>query len=54
MAKKYGVPLVVRSSLTDSEGTVVKEVVKKVGRMIISGVALDKNADRISVFGLSE
>lgn len=54
MAKKYGVPLVVRSSLTDSEGTVVKEVVKKVGRMIISGVALDKNADRISVFGLSD
>ena len=54
MAKKYGVPLVVRSSLNDSEGTVVKEVVKKVGRMIISGVALDKNADRISVFGLSE
>ena len=32
----------------------MKEVVKKVERMIISGVALDKNADRISVFGLPD
>lgn len=54
MAKKYGVQLVVRSSLNNSEGTIVKEVVKKVERMIISGVALDKNADRISVFGLPD
>ena len=30
MAKKYGVRLVVRSSLNNSEGTVVKEVVNKV------------------------
>lgn len=54
MAKKYGVRLVVRSSLNNSEGTVVKEVVKKMERMIISGVALDKNADRISVIGLND
>jgi len=54
MAKKYGVQLVVRSSLNESEGTVVKEVVKKMERMIISGVALDKNADRISVIGMND
>lgn len=54
MAKKYGVQLVVRSSLNDSEGTIVKEVVKNVERMLISGVALDKNADRISIFGLPD
>lgn len=54
MAKKYGVHLIVRSSLNDSEGTVVKEVVKKVERMIISGVALDRNADRISVIGIRD
>ncbi len=41
MAKKYGVPLVVRSSLNESEGTVVKEEVS-VERTLISGVALDK------------
>jgi aspartate kinase len=51
MAKKYGVKLVVRSSLNNSEGTVVKEDVK-VERMLVSGVALDKSADRISVIGL--
>ena len=54
MAKKYGVPLVVRSSLNESEGTVVKEVVKKMERMLISGVALDKDADRISVIGIKD
>ena len=43
MAKKYGVPLVVRSSLNNSEGTVVKEEVT-VERMLISGVALDTDA----------
>lgn len=54
MAKKYGVSLVVRSSLNESEGTVVKEVVKKMERMLISGVALDKDADRISVIGIKD
>ncbi|MEE0420401.1 MAG: aspartate kinase [Lachnospiraceae bacterium] len=53
MAKKYGVPLVVRSSLNESEGTVVKEEVS-VERTLISGVALDKKAARISVIGLSD
>ena len=54
MAKKYGVPLVVRSSLNESVGTVVKEVVKKMERMLISGVALDRDADRISVIGIKD
>ena len=54
MAKKYGVPLVVRSSLNESEGTVVKEVVKNMERMLISGGALDKDADRISVIGIKD
>lgn len=53
MAKKYGVPLVVRSSLSNEEGTVVKEVTK-VERMLISGVALDKDADRVAVIGLKD
>ncbi len=53
MAKKYGVPLVVRSSLNDSEGTVVKEEVS-VERMLITGVALDKNAVRVTVQGVKD
>ncbi len=53
MAKKYGVPLVVRSSLNNSEGTVVKEEVT-VERMLISGVALDTEAVRIAVIGIKD
>ena len=53
MAKKYGVQLVVRSSLNTSEGTVVKEVVK-MEKMLVSGVACDKNVARIAVVGLED
>ncbi len=51
LAKKYGVQLVVRSSLNNSEGTVVKEEVK-MEKMLVSGVAVDRNVARISVIGL--
>lgn len=53
MAKKYSVPMVVRSSLNESEGTVVKEVVK-MEKMLITGVAADKNTARISVIGVED
>ena len=53
MAKKYGVQLVVRSSLNNSEGTVVKEETK-MERMLVSGVACDKNTARIAVIGLQD
>ncbi len=53
MAKKYGVTLVVRSSMNEVEGTVVKEDTD-VERMLVSGVALDKKADRIAVVGLKD
>lgn len=53
MAKKYGVQLVVRSSLNKSEGTVVKEVVK-MEKMLITGVAADRNTARISVIGVKD
>ena len=41
----------VLSSLTRSEGTVVKEA-SKVERMLVSGVAADNNVARISVLGV--
>ena len=53
LAKKYGVQMVVRSSLNETEGTVVKEVVK-VEKMLITGVASDKNTARISVIGVED
>lgn len=51
MAKKYGVKLVVRSSLTEAEGTIVKEDVP-VEKMLIKGVTCDKNVAKIAVIGL--
>ena len=51
MAKKYGVQLVVRSSLNTSEGTVVKEE-SKMEKMLVSGVATDKNVVQFAVEGL--
>ncbi len=53
MAKKYGVQLVVRSSLNRTEGTLVKEEVK-MEKMLVSGVACDKNTARIAVIGLED
>ena len=53
MAKKYGVQLVVRSSLNTSEGTIVKEEVK-MEKMLVSGVASDKNVVRIALVGLED
>ena len=53
LAKKYGVQLVVRSSLNNNEGTVVKEGAN-MEKMLVSGVAADKNAARIAVIGLRD
>ncbi|MBR2696657.1 MAG: aspartate kinase [Parasporobacterium sp.] len=53
MAKKYGVELVVRSSLTDEPGTVVKEELT-VEKRLVSGVAVDKSPARISLIGLKD
>lgn len=51
MAKKYNINLVVRSSLSRDKGTIVKEECK-VEKMLISGVASDKDIARISVVGI--
>ena len=53
LAKKFGVQLVVRSSLNFSEGTIVKEdtVMEK---MLFSGVAADADSARVAVVGLED
>ena len=53
MAKKYNVELVVRSSLTEAEGTVVKEAAK-MEKLLVTGVAADANTARISVIGVED
>lgn len=54
MAKRYSVDLEVLSSYERKPGTKVKEVVKPVERMIISGVAKDANIARITVVGVPD
>ena len=53
LAKKYGITLLLCSSLEEVPGTVVREDTK-VEKMLVSGVAVDKSADRISVIGLAD
>ena len=53
LAKKYHVELVVRSSLTNAEGTVVREVCQ-MERMLISGIAGDDEIARVSLIGIED
>ena len=53
LAKKFGVQLVVRSSLNFSEGTIVKED-PGMEKMLVSGVAADADSARVAVVGLED
>lgn len=53
LAKKFGVQLVVRSSLNTSEGTIVKEDTG-MEKMLVSGVAADADTARVAVIGLED
>lgn len=53
MAKKYNVQIEVFSSMVKAPGTLVKED-SLVERMMVSGVAADKNVARISVIGIPD
>ena len=53
MARRYDVNLVVRSSMSEEEGTVVKETTK-MEKMLISGVAVDKNIAKNTVSGMKD
>ena len=54
MAKRYNVDLEVRSSYVRKPGTKVKEVVRKVEQMIISGIAKDAKVARVTVVGVPD
>jgi len=49
LAKRYNVPLHVRSTFTESEGTWVVEENKKMESMLVSGLTYSKNEARITV-----
>ena len=51
MAKRFGVKILVRSSLTDAQGTWIKEAAD-VEDVIVSGIVVDRNITRVTVAGL--
>ncbi len=53
LAKKYGVHLLVRSSLNKEEGSLIKEGVS-MEKTLISGVAVDKDTARVAVIELED
>jgi len=48
-AKKYDVPVVVRSSFNDNPGTFVVKEDKEMEKVVVSGIAYDKNQAKITV-----
>ena len=53
-AKKYKVPLVVRSSFNDAPGTLVIKEDGDMEKIVVSGVAADKNQARITIMGVPD
>ncbi|AEH44187.1 aspartate kinase [Thermodesulfatator indicus DSM 15286] len=53
-AKIYGVPVHVRSSFTDEPGTMVVEEDESMEKVLVSGVAYNRNEARISLYGVPD
>ena len=49
LAKKYKVPLLVKSSFTEGKGTLVCEEVPTMEQVVVSGVTYNKNEAKITV-----
>ncbi len=49
LAEKFKIPLIVRSSYNNNEGTTIKEDVE-MEKVLVRGIALDENIAKISVF----
>ncbi len=53
-AKKYGVPVVVRSSFSKNPGTLVVKEDADMEKVIVSGIAYDKNQSKITAIGVHD
>lgn len=53
-AMKYEVPVVVRSSFNDNPGTLVTKEDKDMEKVVVSGVAYDKNQDKITIMSVPD
>jgi aspartate kinase len=54
LAQRYGVPLVVRSSFNESEGTLVGKEDKSMEDVLVSGVTLDQNQSKVTIVGVED
>lgn len=53
-AKKYDVPVVVRSSFNKNPGTLVVKEDKEMEKVVVSGVAFDKNQAKVTVIAVRD
>ena len=49
LAKKYEIPIIVRSSVVDDAGTIVKEEVEMERNLVVRGVAFETDIIRLTV-----
>ena len=54
LARRYRVPLVVRSSFNDAEGTWVVQEDRSMEDVLVSGVTLDQNQSKITLAGVED
>ena len=54
LARRYSVPLVVRSSFSEAEGTWVGREDKSMEDVMVSGVTLDQNQSKITIAGVAD
>jgi aspartate kinase len=54
LARRYSVPLVVRSSFSDAEGTWVGQEDKSMEDVMVSGVTLDQNQSKITIAAVAD
>jgi len=56
LAKKWNVDILVKSSFKeeDNNGTLITKESKDMEKVLVSGIALDKNQARVSIFGLED
>lgn len=53
-AMKYGVPVVVRSSFNDNPGTLVTKEDEEMEKVVVSGVAYDKNQVKLTIMSVPD
>jgi aspartate kinase len=53
-AKKYEVPLVVRSSFSEAPGTLITKEDAEMEKLMVSGVTYDRNQARLTVLGVPD